>query len=119
MSPHSNFVAGLVALFASLYVFNLGYLEGASCTLEFVFAGPACRCKVRDDSSSAAAQCSVGHPLVLHQWPQDAGAWVILSQEHFNCCTNLSKNGIIIFLFCLIFQGLRRNQPSPRLENLS
>ncbi|KAI4887053.1 hypothetical protein NFI96_016352 [Prochilodus magdalenae] len=27
---------------------------------------------VRDDSSSAAAQCSVGHPLVLHQWPQDA-----------------------------------------------
>ncbi|KAI4896221.1 hypothetical protein NFI96_008334 [Prochilodus magdalenae] len=28
---------------------------------------------VRDDSSSAAAQCSVGHPLVLHQWAQDAG----------------------------------------------
>ncbi|KAI4896063.1 hypothetical protein NFI96_034424 [Prochilodus magdalenae] len=27
---------------------------------------------VRDDSSSAAAQCSVGHPLVLHQWAQDA-----------------------------------------------
>ncbi|KAI4903832.1 hypothetical protein NFI96_013937, partial [Prochilodus magdalenae] len=27
---------------------------------------------VRDDSSSAAAQCSVGHPLVLHQWIQDA-----------------------------------------------
>ncbi|KAI4883753.1 hypothetical protein NFI96_007668 [Prochilodus magdalenae] len=27
---------------------------------------------VRDDSSSAAAQCSVGHPLVLHQWTQDA-----------------------------------------------
>ncbi|KAI4899758.1 hypothetical protein NFI96_004477 [Prochilodus magdalenae] len=27
---------------------------------------------VRDDSSSAAAQCSVGHPLVLHQWSRDA-----------------------------------------------
>ncbi|KAI4887660.1 hypothetical protein NFI96_028655, partial [Prochilodus magdalenae] len=27
---------------------------------------------VRDDSSSAAAQGSVGHPLVLHQWSQDA-----------------------------------------------
>ncbi|KAI4890068.1 hypothetical protein NFI96_001295 [Prochilodus magdalenae] len=27
---------------------------------------------VRDDSSSAAAQCSAGHPLVLHQWAQDA-----------------------------------------------
>ncbi|KAI4873283.1 hypothetical protein NFI96_024429, partial [Prochilodus magdalenae] len=26
---------------------------------------------VRDDSSSAAAQCSVGHPLVLQQWTQD------------------------------------------------
>ncbi|KAI4875435.1 hypothetical protein NFI96_005875 [Prochilodus magdalenae] len=34
-------------------------------------AGPPCRCPVRDDSSSAAAQCSVGHPLVLHQCPQD------------------------------------------------
>ncbi|KAI4889925.1 hypothetical protein NFI96_013390 [Prochilodus magdalenae] len=29
------------------------------------------RWTVRDDSSSAAAQCSVGHPLVLHQWSQD------------------------------------------------
>ncbi|KAI4892189.1 hypothetical protein NFI96_008165 [Prochilodus magdalenae] len=29
------------------------------------------RWTVRDDSSSAAAQCSVGHPLVLHQWAQD------------------------------------------------
>ncbi|KAI4903164.1 hypothetical protein NFI96_030154, partial [Prochilodus magdalenae] len=29
------------------------------------------RWTVRDDSSSAAAQCSVGHPLVLHQWTQD------------------------------------------------
>ncbi|KAI4903176.1 hypothetical protein NFI96_006729 [Prochilodus magdalenae] len=27
---------------------------------------------VRDDSSSAAAQCSAGHPLVLSQWAQDA-----------------------------------------------
>ncbi|KAI4872047.1 hypothetical protein NFI96_005536 [Prochilodus magdalenae] len=35
-------------------------------------AGPPCRWTVRDDSSSAAAQCSVGHPLVLHQWSQDA-----------------------------------------------
>ncbi|KAI4897701.1 hypothetical protein NFI96_000843 [Prochilodus magdalenae] len=31
------------------------------------------RWTVRDDSSSAAAQCSVGHPLVLHQWTQDTG----------------------------------------------
>ncbi|KAI4890892.1 hypothetical protein NFI96_020729, partial [Prochilodus magdalenae] len=31
-----------------------------------------CRWTVRDDSSSAAAQCSVGHPLVLHQWTQDS-----------------------------------------------
>ncbi|KAI4898504.1 hypothetical protein NFI96_032756, partial [Prochilodus magdalenae] len=30
------------------------------------------RWTVRDDSSSAAAQCSVGHPLVLHQGTQDA-----------------------------------------------
>ncbi|KAI4889276.1 hypothetical protein NFI96_025929 [Prochilodus magdalenae] len=30
------------------------------------------RWTVRDDSSSAAAQCSVGHPLVLPQWAQDA-----------------------------------------------
>ncbi|KAI4890070.1 hypothetical protein NFI96_014146, partial [Prochilodus magdalenae] len=30
------------------------------------------RWTVRDDSSSAAAQCSVGHPLVHHQWTQDA-----------------------------------------------
>ncbi|KAI4900484.1 hypothetical protein NFI96_003969 [Prochilodus magdalenae] len=30
------------------------------------------RWTVRDDSSSAAAQCSVGHPLVLSQWSQDA-----------------------------------------------
>ncbi|KAI4880107.1 hypothetical protein NFI96_031691 [Prochilodus magdalenae] len=34
-------------------------------------AGPPCRWTVRDDSSSAAAQCSVGPPLVLHQWAQD------------------------------------------------
>ncbi|KAI4871869.1 hypothetical protein NFI96_003791 [Prochilodus magdalenae] len=34
-------------------------------------AGPPCRWTVRDDSSSAAAQCSVGHPLVLYQWSQD------------------------------------------------
>ncbi|KAI4902175.1 hypothetical protein NFI96_001702 [Prochilodus magdalenae] len=33
---------------------------------------PQSRWTVRDDSSSAAAQCSVGHPLVLHQWTQDA-----------------------------------------------
>ncbi|KAI4885854.1 hypothetical protein NFI96_026665 [Prochilodus magdalenae] len=33
---------------------------------------PQSRWTVRDDSSSAAAQCSVGHPLVLHQWAQDA-----------------------------------------------
>ncbi|KAI4893927.1 hypothetical protein NFI96_004098 [Prochilodus magdalenae] len=33
---------------------------------------PQSRWTVRDDSSSAAAQCSVGHPLVLHQWKQDA-----------------------------------------------
>ncbi|KAI4885933.1 hypothetical protein NFI96_030737 [Prochilodus magdalenae] len=32
---------------------------------------PQSRWTVRDDSSSAAAQCSVGHPLVLHQWTQD------------------------------------------------
>ncbi|KAI4882005.1 hypothetical protein NFI96_005482 [Prochilodus magdalenae] len=30
------------------------------------------RWTVRDDSPPAAAQCSVGHPLVLHQWTQDA-----------------------------------------------
>ncbi|KAI4897115.1 hypothetical protein NFI96_004734 [Prochilodus magdalenae] len=29
-------------------------------------------CTVRDDSSSAAAQCSVGHPPVFQQWSQDA-----------------------------------------------
>ncbi|KAI4882252.1 hypothetical protein NFI96_028672 [Prochilodus magdalenae] len=34
-------------------------------------AAPPCRWTVRDDSSSAAAQCSAGHPLVLHQWSQD------------------------------------------------
>ncbi|KAI4903809.1 hypothetical protein NFI96_001475 [Prochilodus magdalenae] len=34
-------------------------------------AAPPCRWTVRDDSSSAAAQCSVGHPLVPHQWTQD------------------------------------------------
>ncbi|KAI4880015.1 hypothetical protein NFI96_014990 [Prochilodus magdalenae] len=33
---------------------------------------PQSRWTVRDDSSSAAAQCSVGHPIVLHQWAQDA-----------------------------------------------
>ncbi|KAI4875908.1 hypothetical protein NFI96_032895 [Prochilodus magdalenae] len=33
---------------------------------------PQSRWTVRDDSSSAAAQCSVGHPLVLHQWAQDS-----------------------------------------------
>ncbi|KAI4888509.1 hypothetical protein NFI96_019385, partial [Prochilodus magdalenae] len=33
---------------------------------------PQSRWTVRDDSSSAAAQCSVGHPLVLHQRAQDA-----------------------------------------------
>ncbi|KAI4901255.1 hypothetical protein NFI96_015255 [Prochilodus magdalenae] len=32
---------------------------------------PQSRWTVRDDSSSAAAQCSVGHPLVLQQWAQD------------------------------------------------
>ncbi|KAI4889843.1 hypothetical protein NFI96_010475 [Prochilodus magdalenae] len=32
---------------------------------------PQSRWTVRDDSSSAAAQCSAGHPLV-HQWTQDA-----------------------------------------------
>ncbi|KAI4882010.1 hypothetical protein NFI96_005487 [Prochilodus magdalenae] len=32
---------------------------------------PQSRWTVRDDSSSAAAQCSVGHPVVLHQWTQD------------------------------------------------
>ncbi|KAI4889651.1 hypothetical protein NFI96_031488 [Prochilodus magdalenae] len=32
---------------------------------------PQSRWTVRDDSSSAAAQCSVGHPLVLHQWSED------------------------------------------------
>ncbi|KAI4897959.1 hypothetical protein NFI96_025213 [Prochilodus magdalenae] len=35
-------------------------------------AGPPCRWTVRDHSSSAAAQCSAGHPPVLHQWSQDA-----------------------------------------------
>ncbi|KAI4903873.1 hypothetical protein NFI96_022139, partial [Prochilodus magdalenae] len=35
LSPNPNFVAGLEALFASLYIFNLEYQEGASCTLEY------------------------------------------------------------------------------------
>ncbi|KAI4895133.1 hypothetical protein NFI96_004771 [Prochilodus magdalenae] len=35
-------------------------------------AGPPCRWTVRDDSSSAAAQCSVGPPQALHQWSQEA-----------------------------------------------
>ncbi|KAI4887966.1 hypothetical protein NFI96_018259, partial [Prochilodus magdalenae] len=36
---------------------------------------------IRDDSSSAAAQCSVGHPLVLHQWAQDAAAQDAAAQD--------------------------------------
>ncbi|KAG9264491.1 hypothetical protein AMEX_G84 [Astyanax mexicanus] len=34
--PHPNFVAGIAALFASYYNFNLLYQEQASCTLEFI-----------------------------------------------------------------------------------
>ncbi|KAI4894450.1 hypothetical protein NFI96_023815 [Prochilodus magdalenae] len=39
------------------------------------------RWTVRDDSSSAAAQCSVGHPLVLHQWTQDAAPQDAVPQD--------------------------------------
>ncbi|KAI4887712.1 hypothetical protein NFI96_025035 [Prochilodus magdalenae] len=44
-------------------------------------AGPPCRCTVRDDSSSAAAQCSAGHPLVLHQWSQDVAHGTIVTRD--------------------------------------
>ncbi|KAI4899749.1 hypothetical protein NFI96_000966 [Prochilodus magdalenae] len=39
------------------------------------------RWTVRDDSSSAAAQCSVGHPLVLHQWARDAAPQDAVPQD--------------------------------------
>ncbi|KAI4872488.1 hypothetical protein NFI96_009342 [Prochilodus magdalenae] len=45
----------------------LDEIQGSGKWLRFLF-----RWSVRDDSSSAAAQCSIGHPLVLHQWTQDA-----------------------------------------------
>ncbi|KAI4892450.1 hypothetical protein NFI96_026712, partial [Prochilodus magdalenae] len=34
-------------------------------------AGPPCRCTVRDDSSPAAAQCSVGYPLRKRRWRKE------------------------------------------------
>ena len=36
LSSHPNFAAGLAALFASYYNFNLEYQEEALCTLEFI-----------------------------------------------------------------------------------
>ncbi|KAL0152014.1 hypothetical protein M9458_052680 [Cirrhinus mrigala] len=36
VNPHPNFVAGLAALFASYYIFNLVYQHEACCTLEFI-----------------------------------------------------------------------------------
>ncbi|KAI4895069.1 hypothetical protein NFI96_000087, partial [Prochilodus magdalenae] len=48
-------------------------------------AGPPCRWTVRDNSSSAAAQCSVGHPLVLHQWSHDAAPHDAAPQDAVGC----------------------------------
>ncbi|KAI4904687.1 hypothetical protein NFI96_006145, partial [Prochilodus magdalenae] len=60
--------------------------------------GPPCRWTVRDNSSSAAAQCSVGHPLVLHQSSQDT-APVELQSDPICPWSGLFFLGLVVVSF--------------------